>query len=348
MCGIIGGTSKTPFDPSDIKILFLMAMERGEDSCGIANLDSREIVKEVGSAYSFVVNDMSDHSTWIGHTRAKTTGVVSNRNAHPFRYGDVTGVHNGVISNYYKLKGEENIDLEVDSEIIFHLIDKYGIKEALPKLSGSLALSWFEDDKLHLYRYSNPTSIAKYNGGYVFASLPKYLEAIGIPTVDIKSTKEHYLYTFKDGELLSSKELEARPQSSFTYNRGTTYGYGYSNGKKKPIGYNTSEWDDYYASTYGIPHGQLNHPTTEEEDKEDTEKPKHSAVIIDEDGITYRYWVSRVETSWLNVEMEFDGVQESKVYDLLKEEDVKQLSKDCAVVFEEIKELINEIKYEHS
>lgn len=218
MCGIIGGTSTVEFDQSDIKLLFMLAMERGKDSCGIYNSNTNEVLKETGSSRSFVTNDLSGIKNWIGHTRAKTTGIVSNRNAHPFKYGELVGVHNGMISNFYQLKTEERLtynDMEVDSEIIWYLMDKYGLEETLPRLTGSLALAWYKDETLHLYRHNNPISIAEYNGGWLFASKGDYFSPLGIE--EWYDTEEHTLYTFKDGEPVDEVAIEAKPKETYHY-----------------------------------------------------------------------------------------------------------------------------------
>ena len=335
MCGIIGGTAPVEFDQSDIKILFMMAMERGKDSCGIVNFDTEEIFKEVGNSREFCTNDLSGYKTWIGHTRAKTTGAVTNRNAHPFRYGNITGAHNGMISNYYGLKSEEEIDINVDSEIIFHLINKYGLKNALPKLRGSLAIAWFEDDALNLYRYNNPISIAPYNGGWVFASLGSYLRVLDIPNEDIISLSEHTHVRLKSDEIFESVELDedCKPDSYTTYG-GIGYQKSFRNSGYTPpfnngiaTGYNGGVGVDYDSCDGGF---------------------ANYAQLTTINGLTYRYFISRTCTNLLSVEMLNDEGSSYYIqtFDLSREKDVSNLVLHHPDLYEEIEETITEIQNE--
>jgi glutamine phosphoribosylpyrophosphate amidotransferase len=79
-----------------------------------------------------VLNRMHDGKfrSMIGHTRARTKGTeYQNINNHPIVADRIIGVHNGIITNDDQLFHEfkEKIDRsgEVDSEIIFRLIDYY-------------------------------------------------------------------------------------------------------------------------------------------------------------------------------------------------------------------------------
>jgi len=325
MCGIIGGTSTVEFDQSDIKLLFMLAMERGRDSCGIYNKDIEEVFKETGSARSFVTNDLSGYKNWIGHTRAKTTGVVSNRNAHPFKHGDIVGVHNGMISNFYDLRSKEGLsyqDMEVDSEIIFYLINKYGLEAALPKLKGSLAIAWYQDDILHLYRHNNPIQIAEYNGGWIFASRGDYFEPLGIK--EWYDTEEHTLYTFKDGEAIDEEAIEAKP-TEYTYSRNTAWkgcDWGYGN------------WRDA--------------KTVSNNDTETKSAPHHAAVVHSSEGTTYKFWVSRTDTSKLYVESMCDGINLYTSFDLSSDKEISKLKNKFPDVYQEVTETITQIQNEHN
>jgi len=91
----------------------------------------------------------------LGHTRAQTKGpFINNFNNHPIIASDVIGIHNGVISNDDVLF-ETNTQLkrngQVDSEIIFRLIDEYlkmgkslieSVKFTVPRLIGSMACAF--------------------------------------------------------------------------------------------------------------------------------------------------------------------------------------------------------------
>jgi glucosamine--fructose-6-phosphate aminotransferase (isomerizing) len=68
----------------------------------------------------------------IGHTRWATHGEPSQKNAHPHLdcTGKIAVVHNGVITNFHRLKEQLIAEghifrSETDTEVISHLIEKY-------------------------------------------------------------------------------------------------------------------------------------------------------------------------------------------------------------------------------
>jgi hypothetical protein len=111
-----------------------------------------------------------DASMVIGHTRLGTMGANENRNAHPFKEGNVIGTHNGMVYNYSELDSalDGHKPLRVDSQVIFRLLseimpDGKLITEALPMIQGSLALAWHDvrdPGGLWLFKHNNPLSMA--------------------------------------------------------------------------------------------------------------------------------------------------------------------------------------------
>lgn len=90
-----------------------------------------EIYKEVGTAENlFQKYDLKNFSGshGIGHTRMATESVVDTYHSHPFTSAPDLGiVHNGQISNYYKLRfalERQGVEFETDndSEVIAHYI----------------------------------------------------------------------------------------------------------------------------------------------------------------------------------------------------------------------------------
>lgn len=202
MCGIIGYIGQEPISESALKILLLKAMPRGRRATGIAT--RKKIIKRACSADEFIRRDLPTDKVMLGHTRFPTTGANTDDNAHPFTTNGITGVHNGAISNFHTLKRAEGTErMKVDSEIIWHLISKYGIEEAHQKMYGGYALAWIdkkEPDKLFLFRHSNPTYIGRRDGAVYFGSSSAYLSYLGCE--DVLSTEEDFLYTFNtEGEL---------------------------------------------------------------------------------------------------------------------------------------------------
>jgi len=115
MCGIFGAIGS--YSTDKLKILALLNERRGQHSCGF--FDGRFLVKEPKP-----ISKMLKHPKLstvrpqfvFGHARFATTGTISQRNAHPFQYGRITGAHNGVVYNFGDLKQS---GMEVDSESIF-------------------------------------------------------------------------------------------------------------------------------------------------------------------------------------------------------------------------------------
>jgi len=155
MCGIIGYIGDKQAQP----ILFdcLARLEyRGYDSCGVAVLGSDiQVYKNavrVGKLAS--VSPKLVGTAGIGHTRWATHGEPSQANAHP--HCDCTGgiavVHNGVISNFRRLKQQlisegHTFVSETDTEVLPHLIEKYldgsledAVEAALRVVEGSYAI----------------------------------------------------------------------------------------------------------------------------------------------------------------------------------------------------------------
>lgn len=174
MCGLFGAITKKDFVLSKkqtdkrnsiIKGLALSMQSRGSNSTGIAGINREfyRIYKDATPAHRFVETKgfkevlKENYDIIIGHTRFATTGDINTKNANPFKFGDIVGVHNGHVSNYTEI----NYNLEVDSEAIFYLLDQYkgDYKKAFPELYGDFAIAWFDltkPNKLHLVVDNNP------------------------------------------------------------------------------------------------------------------------------------------------------------------------------------------------
>lgn len=169
MCGIVAGlrgktdSGISPEDQNHIMRimtveLLLLTESRGSDATGFALLfedgnlrgmkhgeKATKVVSDFGRADK--TNFMALMDIWkaypkpanivLGHCRKRTIGMASdNNNNHPFKIGNILGVHNGTIENHKKI--EENLkDLKykidraglVDSEMIFHLLSKISKKD---------------------------------------------------------------------------------------------------------------------------------------------------------------------------------------------------------------------------
>ncbi|AEH06960.1 glutamine--fructose-6-phosphate aminotransferase [Methanothermococcus okinawensis] len=175
MCGIIGyiGNRKA----SEILLKGLKRLEyRGYDSCGIGIIDNNNLIikKDVGRVEEVAKKEDFlglNGNVAIGHNRWATHGHVSKENAHPHTdcKAELCIVHNGIISNYKKLKKEliskgHKFKSQTDSEVIVHLIEeelkKYknpseedyinAVKEVSKKLEGSYAILILNKNFPHL------------------------------------------------------------------------------------------------------------------------------------------------------------------------------------------------------
>ncbi len=105
MCGIVGAVAKRNVVP--ILMEGLRRLEyRGYDSAGIAIRTGDDVqrlrragkVQELQSALDAAP---LEGTTGISHTRWATHGIPNETNAHPhLSSGDVTIVHNGIISSF--------------------------------------------------------------------------------------------------------------------------------------------------------------------------------------------------------------------------------------------------------
>ncbi|MCZ6725022.1 MAG: glutamine--fructose-6-phosphate transaminase (isomerizing) [Thaumarchaeota archaeon] len=161
MCGIIGFIGDENVTPIIVKGLRRMEY-RGYDSAGLSirTNEGLRVIKSVGKINDLAnVEDLNAISgyTGIGHTRWATHGKVNLENAHPLSScaGEMSVVHNGIISNFQTLKKElekegHTFRSSTDSEVIIHLFEKYfkignDIKDAVLKtvnrLEGSFAFA---------------------------------------------------------------------------------------------------------------------------------------------------------------------------------------------------------------
>jgi len=130
MCGIVGHLG--PADAVDIVVEGLRRLEyRGYDSAGVTFVDGNQQIKTYKKSgkienLSKALEDINTSSmAAIGHTRWATHGVVSDLNAHPHQYENISIVHNGIIENAVALKEELkdfNFQTETDSEVFLALV----------------------------------------------------------------------------------------------------------------------------------------------------------------------------------------------------------------------------------
>ena len=187
MCGIIGYVG---FNNAYNKLLdSLKLLEyRGYDSVGIALFNSGKVrVYKLAGRTSDLENKLKDKNLnsncGIGHTRWATHGEVNDKNAHPFKVGKVTLVHNGIIENYKEIIDEYHLDdlkSNTDSEVVCSLLNKLYDGDPLKTISkitnilkGTYALLiMFDgfDNCIYATRHISPLVFASNQKEYLIAS----------------------------------------------------------------------------------------------------------------------------------------------------------------------------------
>lgn len=159
MCGIVGIFGR--ITPQYIKMfedMWDMDVLRGKDSSGIAIITKQDtkVIKDTVlphelrlyySDYKKAFKKKSNQQILglIGHNRFSTKGAVTTENAHPFKHGDITLVHNGTA---YTFQLPDDNKFPTDSESICHSISKIGIEETWQKTNGAMTLVyWNEKDQ---------------------------------------------------------------------------------------------------------------------------------------------------------------------------------------------------------
>lgn len=197
-CAVFGIYGKG-LDVSRLTFFGLYALQhRGQENSGIASTDGNKIFCHKGTglvAQVFneqIIKDLPGYIA-VGHNRYSTSSGSGVEYAHPIEVEDesVTLVHNGnlpsvtLLMDFLKNKNVNNKNTSAkasDSMIIteaIHTLIKEGktvekaIEEIFPLMTGSFSLLIMTKDKLIALRDQfgiRPLSIAKLNGGYVFAS----------------------------------------------------------------------------------------------------------------------------------------------------------------------------------
>lgn len=156
IAGVIGLQEKKAF-----RHLLVFDTIRGEHSTGVLFVTSSgnsEIMKKVGSPFELFDSKRYEsllsqpNVILMGHNRHATQGAINSRNAHPFEFPSIIGMHNGTLVSQHLL--DDSRDFLVDSENIYHHMEKNGHMHTAANLHGAYSLTWYnkEDRKLHFMR----------------------------------------------------------------------------------------------------------------------------------------------------------------------------------------------------
>ena len=157
-CGLIGvaGELTHLVRTQLFKDMLDVCQVRGRDSTGVIKVDKDldyTWVKQIGApnvlyesrTYENAIEKGGESSILIGHTRAKTIGEVSVKNAHPFDFEEqgICGVHNGTLQGTSKLDGYQY--QKVDSEVLYNHLALNGPEDTFSKAEGAFACVWWND-----------------------------------------------------------------------------------------------------------------------------------------------------------------------------------------------------------
>lgn len=218
LCGLFGYVGTEAPNIWKLHILGLANQERGKDSCGlywnngvVRGVNSDSLYYKMMQKYNFLDHNGVDYVA-IGHTRSKTVGAATLKNAHPFeivKYKKenseddlevvLVGAHNGTLDNHEELaeKYKTNIKhCEVDSHALFEILaggkknhtvlsEYIGAASLLftnPKYPDTLYV-WRGESRLDDYakveEEERPLFYYETGTGFYFSSLEESLFAIG-------------------------------------------------------------------------------------------------------------------------------------------------------------------------
>jgi hypothetical protein len=168
----------------------------------------------------------------LAHTRFATTGEKTIPNAHPFKFGNIIGAHNGVISNHSDLNKEFDRKFEVDSMHIFaHLNEGKDFKD----LRGYGAIEWVNKKmpgEIFLCRLNSQGSlaVAQTREGVVWSSDKDHLEislaGSGLHFENFYEVSPESVYSCQDGVLYKTEsKLELGMSISYSKPYGNVTDY---------------------------------------------------------------------------------------------------------------------------
>lgn len=213
MCGLTGIFSSIISDEETkiFKELMILSSLRGIDSSGACVVSGEktitaQIAKSTINPTQFLmekhVKDMLEKNYKVGlmgHTRLATKGNINTKNAHPFRFHNIIGMHNGTCHGEFEGKTKDN----TDSEAIFKNIEEKGTEEGLKYVTNkawtfAYALIWYEQKTgiVNMIRnYERP----------LFYAVNKVLKTVFV------SSEEHFLECVLKRNSTTYEKIEALP-----------------------------------------------------------------------------------------------------------------------------------------
>ena len=265
MCGIIALISKEArglymYDREIFEESLVADTVRGMDSTGVFSVSMKNelhVVKQGIDAITFMrspsykewATKVPSYRAMVGHNRKATSGDVNSKNAHPFKEGNITLVHNGMLFNAKEI----NKEVDVDSHALCHSFATKGAKETLKDVSGAFALIWYDLAKKEMYLWRNsdrPLALVELSDKIVVASeinMIKWILERDKRVCTIKREgilKENTLYTIKLDPFKMTEEPLAKEWPIHQVPANSPLGTAHDWPKKGPIDIESGEWLD--------------------------------------------------------------------------------------------------------
>lgn len=255
MCGIFGAFTENEVYRK--KLLAVLNVSRGDDSCGFWDGTSRlrfhgSIIDALSGGH--IKDNIFASNVFLGHTRNASVGTVNKENAHPFRVGHIVGAHNGTLRNWWDLKNElakEDGDVskfEVDSQLIFYIINKFGYK-GLSRVVGKAAVWWVDDrepESVYFWIWNQTLAVAK-SPFVAFSSDGDHLKACGFKNVyNVKDDGQVCVYPLGEDKIYQHDVVKGGTEKVVVYTSSGYSGYDTS-ASYKPDGFiiwlpETKQW----------------------------------------------------------------------------------------------------------
>jgi hypothetical protein len=265
MCGIVGYIRNKGYQyNTEVKailqqLLYVDAL-RGFDSTGIALASPNVINKEEMLSYKRaipaqdflntsvfsrrILPEVGNYDVCIGHNRWATKGSVIDKNAHPFEFGDVVGVHNGTLDSISVLGHSKS---GVDSENLIEALSSEDASKVLESIGGAYSIVWWDkrDGILRMARNDDRPMYVVFIQKLdlvIFGSEDKMLEWV----IERNKLTVEETYDLSSGYIHEFKPEDPKDFTSIKYNmmeKKPSYGYNWSRGKWSNSYTKSEKWD---------------------------------------------------------------------------------------------------------